>query len=97
MASSRSGDRGVETSCIAAPEPYKLREKAGGEPVIIMLFMGAVPEEVVISGRNLMQLFDYLGDHRIRWVRQMPKGRDFAEAGEPVVTGIEFRQPVVRL
>ena len=27
MASSRSGDRGVETSCIAAPEPYKLREK----------------------------------------------------------------------
>lgn len=76
---------------------WLIEDKAGGEPAIILLFMGAVPKEVVISGRNLMQLFDYLGDHRIRWVRQMPKGRDFAEAGEAVVTGIEFRQPVVRL
>lgn len=53
---------------------------------ITLRFTGTAIVNVVISGRNLWELYDYIHQHRAAWVRQA--GRDFAADGEPIVTAI---------
>jgi hypothetical protein len=65
--------------------------KPGNGPVIVVRFAGITPTEVTISGRNLDRLFDYLGQHRMPWVRELQPKWDFREAGEPVITGIAIK------
>jgi hypothetical protein len=64
-------------------------DKPGASPAIVMRFSGIVPREAVITGRNLFGLFKLLSDHRVAWVRALPKGRDFIkDPAATVVTGI---------
>jgi hypothetical protein len=53
---------------------------------IALRFTGLKIVNVVISGRNLWELYDYLHQHRTAWVRQA--ARDFAADGEAIVTRI---------
>lgn len=49
------------------------------------------PQRVTVKGRNLLRVFDYIGLHRMPWIRQTD--RDFqvvgARSDEPVITSIE--------
>lgn len=60
----------------------------GASPAIVMRFTGLIPREAVITGRNLLKLYDLLSHHRVAWVRELPKGRDFKDNAATVVTGI---------
>ncbi len=56
--------------------------------VIVIRFSASKMIEVQIRGRHLDELHHYLGDHRMRWVRELPKGKFVNEAGAAVVTSI---------
>jgi hypothetical protein len=64
-------------------------DKPGASPAIVMRFSGLVPREALITGRNMLKLYDYLSNHRVAWVRELPKGKDFLDVPETVVTGIK--------
>ncbi len=58
---------------------------------ITLAFMGMEPVRVVIEGRNLWRLYDYIHQHRMPWV--MVAGRDFAKDGQTIVTRVSY-QPI---
>ena len=53
---------------------------------IALRFTGIKIMNVVITGRNLWELYDYIHQHRTGWVRQA--ARDFAADRETIVTAI---------
>jgi hypothetical protein len=55
---------------------------------IILKFLGMEPVKVLIRGRNLWRLYDYIHQHRAAWVMQA--ARDFAQDGQAIVRQIEF-------
>jgi hypothetical protein len=67
---------------------WQVPDKAGASPAIVIRFTGLVPREAIISGRNLLKLYDLLSYHRVAWVRELPRGKDFKDAAATVVTGI---------
>ena len=67
-------------------------DKPGASPAIVIRFSGIVPREAIITGRNLLKLYDLLSSHRVAWVRELPKGRDFLDAAATVVTGIRVER-----
>lgn len=54
-------------------------------------FTGSKIIDVAIEGRNLWELYDYIHQHRMPWVRVA--ARDFAQDGETVVTKISVSAP----
>jgi hypothetical protein len=67
---------------------WQVSHKPGASPAIVIRFTGLVAREAIISGRNLLKLYDLLSNHRVAWVRELPKGKDFLDAAATVVTGI---------
>ena len=67
---------------------WQVADEPGASPAIVIRFTGLIPREAVITGRNLLKLYDLLSNHRVAWVRQLPKGKDFLDAAATVVTGI---------
>ena len=67
-------------------------DQPGGCPVLVLRFVEAVIVEVRIEGRHLDKLHDYLGYHRIAWVRELPPGKMLADKIAAVITGITIRQ-----
>ena len=57
---------------------------------LVFRFVGSVVVHVVIQGRNLRKLYDYLSQHRMAWVHELPAEKDFEGDGEPVVHSIAF-------
>jgi hypothetical protein len=55
---------------------------------ITLKFLGMEPVKVVLRGRNLWRLYDYVHQHRIAWIMQA--ARDFAQDGQTVVTHVGF-------
>jgi hypothetical protein len=55
---------------------------------ITLCFMGTKPRKVVILGRNLVKLYDYIHQHRTAWVRVA--ARPFAPDNEPIVTKVHI-------
>jgi hypothetical protein len=53
-------------------------------------FAGSVAVAVVIEGRNLWRLYDYITQHRIAWVHELPEGRDFEGERAAVIRSIMF-------
>ncbi len=53
---------------------------------IALRFVGSVVMDVLIDGRNLWELYDYIHQHRMPWVKAA--ARDFAQDREPIVTRI---------
>ena len=60
--------------------------------VIVLRFSASVIVEVTIAGRRLDELHNYLGDHRVAWVRELPKGKVVRDDGSSVVARIEIGQ-----
>jgi hypothetical protein len=54
-------------------------------------FAGSVSVCVVIEGRNLWRLYDYIAQHRMSWVYELPDGLDFEDDHAPVIRSIAFR------
>ena len=67
-------------------------EKPGGGPVIVLLFAGVQVRKAVIAGRHMLLMYDLLCDHRLAWVRELPKGRDFKDRDATVITGITIKE-----
>jgi hypothetical protein len=67
-------------------------DKPGAAPAIVIVFSGVIPRKAVITGRHLLVLLDMLSDHRIAWVRELPKGRDFKDGKTTVITGIAIER-----
>lgn len=55
---------------------------------VTLTFLGMKPVKVVIKGRNLWRLYDYVHQHRMAWVMQA--ARDFAKDGQAMVTQVSF-------
>lgn len=55
---------------------------------ITLKFLGMEPVKVLIRGRNLWRLYDYIHQHRTAWVMQA--ARDFAQDGQTIVTQVSF-------
>ncbi len=63
---------------------------------LVFRFMGAVPVEVVITGRNLWPIYNYIALHRMPWAWEISSAkRDFEGKDKPVVTSIMFRPPTL--
>jgi hypothetical protein len=55
---------------------------------ITLRFMGMTPVKVLIHGRNLRQLYDYIHQHKTAWVREA--ARAFAADNETIVTKVKI-------
>jgi hypothetical protein len=86
-------DASVRGFSFASLDTFDLKpgEKPGQGPMLVLRFDGSKGTEAVLEGRHLDTLYDHLGDHRIRWVRELPPGRDFLDADKPVINRITFR------
>ena len=65
----------------------------GAGDAFVICFKGRVPTEIVIEGRNLWSIFDSISMHRLPWVRELPRARDFEDERTPVIHRIAFRPP----
>ncbi|MFT3920949.1 MAG: hypothetical protein QM778_00285 [Myxococcales bacterium] len=57
---------------------------------IALRFVGSKTTTVLIRGRNLREIYDYIHQHKTLWVMQLDAERDFLDGKEPVITAIEF-------
>jgi hypothetical protein len=73
---------------------WLVADKPGAAPAIVIRFTGLVPREAIIAGRHLLKLYDLLSHHRVAWVRELPKGKDFKDKDDKatVITGITIRR-----
>jgi hypothetical protein len=79
-------------SCrVEGPHMLFLPEEPGKGAVLVMRFSASVPVEVVMAGIRLDDLHNYLGDHRIRWVRELPQGKPVIDPTIPVIRSIIVR------
>ena len=62
--------------------------KPGGGPVLVLRFVEAVVTDVRIEGLRLDAMHDYLGYHRLAWIRELPPGKMIADKTAAAVTGI---------
>jgi len=46
--------------------------------------------KVVIEGENLEELFDYILEHRVKWISEAQSSFEEVEDGKPIITTIEF-------
>lgn len=70
-------------------------ERPGEAPGLVVRFACLVPTEVIIAGRNLGKLHVYLGQNRLAWMRELPKGKMLQNREAPVITGLSVR-PVAK-
>lgn len=54
-------------------------------------FSGSTSVGVVIEGRNLWRLYDYIAQHRMPWICELAEGRDFEGEKAAVIHSIEFQ------
>jgi hypothetical protein len=57
-------------------------------------FAGQEPKEIVVRGRNLLRICDYIQLHRLAWIRICDRdfsSEDSAPNHEPIITSIEVR------
>lgn len=64
----------------------------GKGQVITLRFCGSKTTRVTIRGRNLWRLHDLIHQHRMPWIMQVDRGRDFVADNEPVITVIEIEE-----
>lgn len=68
--------------------PHMLPGEPGqGDCIILRLNVGVLVQ-VTLAGQCLDELLNYLADHRIRWVREVPKGRIVQAGGMPVISRV---------
>ena len=65
--------------------------------IIVLRFAASVSVEVLIAGIRLDELHNYLGDHRIRWVREFPHGKMVVDDTIPMVRNIIVRPVTAEL
>jgi hypothetical protein len=65
-------------------------DKPGDGPVLVLKFVEALTTEVRITGRNLKDLPNLIGGHRIAWLREWPPKKDYIDPRATVITGIRI-------
>jgi len=55
-------------------------------------FASSAAVGVVLEGRNLWRLYDYITQHRMAWVCELEEGRDFEGEKAAVIRSFEFEQ-----
>jgi hypothetical protein len=69
--------------------PHMLSGDDPGKGLAVVLrFSASVTVDVTLVCRNVDDLHNYLGYHRIAWVRELPKGKIIKDDGSPVITRI---------
>lgn len=63
----------------------------GGGPALWLKFVEVEITEVWIEGRNLMTLIDFLQQHRVRWLRECPQGKEPRDPDVAVITRIVLK------
>jgi hypothetical protein len=71
---------------------WQAPDKPGASPSIVIRFTGLIAREAIIAGRHLLKLYDLLSHHRVAWVRELPKGKDFMDAKATVITSITINR-----
>ena len=69
-------------------------EESGGGPVIVVRYAGLSPAELHISGRNLELLHNYIGFHRIAWIRELPGQGTFIDKTAPLIRKVVIKSLV---
>jgi hypothetical protein len=67
-------------------------EKPGDGPVLVVRFSGSVITEVVIEGRHLRSLYNWIGLHLVPWVWEHPSPAQFSEDNATLISRITFRE-----
>jgi len=70
--------------------PHLAAGEAGEGDILLMRFNVGVLVEVRLAGHRLDELHNYLGEHRIRWVREVPPGRIIQAGGLPLITRVKI-------
>jgi hypothetical protein len=65
---------------------------AAGNLVVVLRFSGLTGIEVTLTGRRLETMVNYLGHHRLTWIREQAKGKFEGHGSDPVVTGITIKE-----
>jgi hypothetical protein len=68
--------------------PHMLPGEAGQGDIILLRFNVGLLVQLTLCGQMLDELHNYLADHRIRWVREAPKGRIVKPGGIPIITRV---------
>jgi hypothetical protein len=86
-----TGDYGREGFDYADLERLRLvpGDKPGGD-VLTLRFNGSVITEVVIEGRHLLPVYQWLGRHRLPWVWEHPSPADYADEKASLISRISF-------
>lgn len=63
----------------------------GGGPVLWLRFVEAEITEVFMEGRNLLTLVEYIQMHRVRWLRECPRGKEPKDPAAAVITRITVK------
>jgi hypothetical protein len=58
--------------------------------VVTLRFAGLHPVVVIVRGRNLLRICDYIHLHRLPWIRVAD--RDFAEGSKEIITSIDIAE-----
>ena len=67
-------------------------EKPGGGPVMILRFNGSVVTEVMMEGRHLHSLYNWIGLHRVPWIWEHPSPAQFADEKATLISRITISQ-----
>jgi hypothetical protein len=59
---------------------------------LTLRFSSSTAIGIVIEGRGLWRLYDYIAQHRMPWIYELPDGRDFEDARASVIRAIEFQE-----
>jgi hypothetical protein len=66
-------------------------DSPGASPMLLVRVIDGGVFEVEIEGRNLTRIYEYLGQHRLSWVRELDTSQDVEDEGATVVTRITIR------
>ena len=76
---------------VEGPHMLFMPDEPGKGAVIVMRFAASVAVEAILAGIRLDELHNYLGDHRIRWVRELPQGKMVIDDAIPMVRSMIVR------
>lgn len=62
---------------------YRPAEAPATDESITLRFSGIKPTTFLVEGRNLWGLLDWIGRHRMAWLREWPQAREEAEGMPP--------------
>ncbi len=60
--------------------------------MLVIRFNGSVVTDVMIEGRHLQSLYNWIGLHLVAWVWEHPRHAEFADEAATVINKISFNE-----